>query len=58
MIKVDKEKCIGCGACVAIAPDTFKMGSESKPEAFSQNGDKDKAKQAQSNCPVQAISGA
>jgi len=29
-ITLDKEKCIGCGSCVAICDDFFEMGQESK----------------------------
>lgn len=25
MIEVDKDKCIGCGACVAVCPECFEM---------------------------------
>lgn len=27
-IKVDKDVCIGCGACMSIAPDVFEMNEE------------------------------
>ena len=27
-LKVDKDICIGCGACGAIAPDVFEMDDE------------------------------
>jgi len=25
MVKVDKSKCIGCGACVAVCPEGFEI---------------------------------
>ena len=25
IIKVDEEKCIGCGACVSVCPKTFEL---------------------------------
>lgn len=53
-INVDKNLCIGCGACAAICPDTFKMNEEGKSEAISE-GDKDCAQNAAQSCPVQAI---
>jgi ferredoxin len=54
-IKVDIDACIGCGACVAICPDTFKMNDEGKSEVISENNP-DCARQAAESCPVQAIS--
>jgi ferredoxin len=55
-ISVDKEKCIGCGACASIAPNTFKIGDDGKSEVFNQTGDdSDTIKQAADACPVQAI---
>lgn len=29
-VLVDKQKCIGCGLCVALAPDLMGMGSDGK----------------------------
>lgn len=55
MIKVDKELCIGCGACVALCPDSFKLNNEGKSEAISQDN-LECAKKAAESCPVQAIS--
>jgi len=54
---VDKQKCIGCGACVALCPEVFEMGSDGKasvkgvikPSKLTQ------AKTAAENCPVGAI---
>jgi len=50
MMKVDAEKCIGCGACVSMCPDTFVM-KDSKSKVIS---DKD-CEEAISACPVEAI---
>jgi len=56
-INVDQEKCIGCGACVAIAPATFKINDNGKSEVINEKGDsEDVIKQAADSCPVQAIS--
>lgn len=53
---VDKEKCIGCGACVTIAPKTFKLDSEGKAEVINPPGDNEKTiKEAIDSCPVEAI---
>lgn len=53
-INVDKNLCIGCGACAAICPNAFKMNDEGKSEVASQD-DKDCAQNAAQSCPVQAI---
>ena len=55
MVKVDQEKCIGCGMCAGLCPETFVMGADGKAEAISQEAT-DCAKNAADNCPVGAIS--
>lgn len=30
MLKIDSEKCIGCGTCISMCPDCFKMNDEGK----------------------------
>ena len=60
MVKVDKEKCIGCGQCASIAPEIFDIGDDGKAfvkdeSACSEN--KEKCKKAAEECPVNAISG-
>lgn len=56
MVLVDKEKCIGCGSCVAIAPKTFKMDEDNKTEIINPAGDDaEKIKEAVEACPVDAI---
>jgi len=55
-IKIDKEKCIGCGTCAVIAPKTFKLGDDGKAEVIEPPGDKkEKIKEALDSCPVDAI---
>lgn len=54
-IKVDKKKCIGCGACAALCPAVFEM-SGGKAKARTASTDKPCAKDAAEGCPVQAIS--
>jgi ferredoxin len=55
-IKIDKSKCIGCGTCVALAANTFEMGSDMKVKVKKQDGDDDKTiLQAAQSCPTQAI---
>ena len=55
-IKIDKEKCIGCGTCVALAPKTFGFDAENKAELLDENGgDEQTVKNAIDACPVAAI---
>lgn len=59
-IKVDPEKCIGCGLCASIAEECFKLNDAGKAEAVCEckedKGCSTKVKEAQDSCPVQAIS--
>ena len=56
---VDKDTCIACGLCPSICPECFDMDDDGKacaivdevPQEFL-----DKAKEAEENCPVDAIS--
>ena len=55
-ISIDKDVCIGCGSCSAIAPNTFKIGSDTKAEVKKADGDDEKTiLQAAKSCPVEAI---
>jgi ferredoxin len=54
MVSVDKEKCIGCGACSATCPEGFEM----KDGKASVKKEAPCSKDAQAGCPVGAISGA
>ncbi|MDP2946740.1 MAG: ferredoxin [Nanoarchaeota archaeon] len=54
-ISVDKNKCIGCGSCVAICPKIFTMKDG---KAIVKKNDVEKLtceKDAQDSCPVGAI---
>lgn len=58
--KVDKDKCIGCGTCIAIAPKSFKFGDDGKAEFIDTSAslsasDDAKIKEAIDSCPVSAI---
>ena len=55
-ITIDKNLCLGCGTCVAIASKTFKLGSDGKAEVIEPAGDKEETiKEAIDSCPVAAI---
>ena len=47
------ESCIGCGACVGVAPDVFEMNDEGLSSVI--GDDVDSAKEAAESCPVEAI---
>ena len=56
MVSIDKEKCIGCGACAATAPDCFEIDEEEMKAKVKQGCKCDaKCKEAIENCPVDAI---
>jgi len=52
-IKIDKEKCIGCGACESLCPDGFKVEDG---KAKVKNPNAKCIKEAAESCPVQAVS--
>jgi len=55
-VGVDKDKCIGCGACTAVAPKSFKLSEDGKVEAIIPPGDEEVViKNAAESCPVEAI---
>jgi len=55
-LQVDKDKCIGCGTCVALAPKTFKIGQDSKSIVIDPPGDDEATiKTTIDSCPVEAI---
>ena len=57
MVKVNKGKCIGCGACESICPRVFEL-IDAKAQV--RKGEEKSAlpcvKEAIDSCPVQAIS--
>jgi len=57
MVSVDKNKCIGCGACVAVCENVFEM--KDGKSVVIKGQEKSKAtciKEAIESCPVEAIS--
>lgn len=56
---VDHDLCIGCGVCEVECPEVFKMNDDGLAEAIDAEIDEaalESAKEAQSQCPVEAIS--
>lgn len=53
-VVVDNAKCIGCGACVAIASETFDFNDEGLSTVINEEVT-ESAKEAQEACPVYAI---
>ena len=57
-MKINKEKCIGCGLCISLCPDVFEIGEDGKAQ-FINGADFEKnekcVKEAKESCPVQAI---
>jgi ferredoxin len=59
MVKVDKSKCIGCGACALTCPEVFELGDDGKSHVKTGADMKKNAKcikEAIKGCPVEAIS--
>ena len=57
VVKILRDKCIGCGLCTSIAPEVFKMGDDGIAEAKA-DGDKKypkETKEAADSCPTKAI---
>jgi len=57
-VKVNKEKCLGCGTCANICPEVFEMGEDGKARVKADadaEKNKEKVSEAISACPVEAI---
>ncbi len=57
-VKVNKDACIGCGACAAICDEVFELNDEGlstvKVDTVSKDNE-DNAKEAIESCPTGAI---
>ncbi len=58
-VVVNKDACIGCGACSAVCPNVFELGDDGfanvKVEEVSEE-DKNAVVEASEGCPTSAIS--
>ena len=54
MVKVDKNKCVGCGMCAGLCPETFVINADGKAEVINSEVTSC-AKNAAENCPAAAI---
>lgn len=54
-IKIDKKKCIGCGACAAVCPKVFEIKNGKARVKKSKTNEKC-IREAIENCPTRAIS--
>ena len=57
-LNVDKDICIGCGACAAICPDVFEIDDDGLARAIVSEVQEDlneDAIDAKEGCPVDAI---
>jgi ferredoxin len=55
MVKINKEKCIGCGLCSSICGEVFEIGRDGKAKVKAQKKIPC-VKEAIDSCPVNAIS--
>ncbi len=56
MIKIDPDKCIGCGLCTNICEEVFEFDFDKGKAKIKVQKDLPCVKEAISNCPVEAIS--
>jgi ferredoxin len=57
-MKINKEKCIGCGLCASLCSDVFEIGDDGKSQIIKDadlKANEKCAQEAKEGCPVSAI---
>jgi ferredoxin len=54
-VKVDSDRCLRCGACIAVAPNNFTYGEDGESVVKNEEVN-DQVRDAVDMCPVGAIS--
>ena len=57
--KINKDLCIGCGACAGLCPEVFEMGDDNKAQVKAEadfENNADCINNAKDSCPASAIS--
>lgn len=54
-VTINKELCIGCGACTGICPNVFAIGDDGKAGVIGEADDDAAIDEAAAGCPVGAI---
>lgn len=55
VIKIDKEKCIGCGLCASVCEEIFEIEQEDFKAKVKKQKNLPCVKEAIESCPVSAI---
>jgi len=57
-VNVNKDQCIGCGACAALAPNVFEIDDDGLSKVIAEEiteEDEESARDAVDSCPTSAI---
>lgn len=54
-LRVDRDKCIGCGSCVALCPECFELDEEGKSQVIGEECESCNLNDVAASCPVGAI---